>query len=121
MPYERNEGARAVIFVCVAFLCPDDTNQSLGFALFADRNDESPVQFQLREQRLRHIGAARRYKNRIVRSMRAPAQSAVETFDGRVVDAKPSDARLSFARQFAYTLDGINLRREPRQHSRLVT
>src|SRR4051812_19065343 len=80
MPYEGNEGARAMIFVRVVFLCPDDANQSLRLTCVADRNDESSVNFQLGKQRLRHIGTARRHKNRIVRSVRAPAQSAIETF-----------------------------------------
>jgi hypothetical protein len=46
--------------------------------------------------------------------MRAPAKRAIETLDGRVVDAELPDARLGYSGQFSYALDGVDLRGEAR-------
>src|SRR5205085_8113221 len=109
MTDERNERARAMIFARVAFLCSNNANQSLRLARIADWNYKPSINLQLREQRLWNFRAARCHKNRVVRSVRAPTQCAVETFYGRVVDSKLTYARLSFTRQIAYSLNCINL------------
>src|SRR5437588_6277771 len=109
MSDEWNECARAVIFARVAFLGSNDAHQSLRLACVTDGNHKSSIHLQLREQRLRHIRAARRHENRIVGSVRAPTERAVETFDGRVVDSKLTDARLRLARKLTDPLNGIDL------------
>src|SRR5947209_8750820 len=120
MAYERNKRTCAVIFARVAFISSDDADQSLCLTRITDRDYESSINLQLREQRLWNFWSARRNEYRVVRRVRAPAQCAVETFNGRVVDSKLPYARLRLARQIAYALDCINLRSELREHSRLI-
>jgi hypothetical protein len=45
MSYERDEGARAVVFARETFLSPDDADERLRFARRADGHDESSADF----------------------------------------------------------------------------
>ena len=121
MADERDESARAVIFVCVAFLRFNHAHQPLRFACRADRDDETPVRLQLREQGFGHFGAACRHEYSIIRRMRAPAERPVKAFDGRIVDAQLAYARLRLARQLRDALDGKDLRAETCEHGGLIT
>src|SRR5215212_837875 len=90
VPYERDEGARAVVLALVALLGPDDADEALRLARLADGDGEFAADLQLGEQRLGHFGAARRHEDSVVGRVRAPAERPVEALDGRVVDAQAS-------------------------------
>ena len=94
MAYERDEGARSVIFVLDSAFGLDDADEVLRVASLAHRDDKTPAFLQLSDQRFGHIRATGCDQNSIVRRVRAPAQRAVETFYSRVVDSKATYARL---------------------------
>ena len=79
-----------MVFLLVVPFSFDHSDEPLRFARFADRHHQSPANFQLRHERLRHSWTTGGNQYGIVGSIRGPSQSSVKTLNGRVVNIQLS-------------------------------
>jgi len=115
-----NKRATTVIFLALSCRCLDYSYQALTITRIADRHNQPPADFELRNQRLRNRWSTGRDEYAIVRSMRGPTKRTVETLNSCVVDFQLANPSLRLARKIADAFDCINLRRDHRQHRSLV-
>src|ERR1051325_2701522 len=99
----------------------DDADQPLTLARLTDGHHQTPAHFELRNQRIRNGWTTGSDEDRVVRGVRRPAECAVKTLYGRVVNSELSDSCLGFARQLSDPFNRIDLRCDLRQHCGLVS
>src|SRR4051812_15001505 len=113
---ERYELAIPVVFILLSVFGLDHSDQFLRFARLTDWNHQATTNFQLRHQWTGNSRPAGGNENRLVRTMCAPAQRAIESLNRRIVNTKFAYAPLSFSRKFADTFNGVDLRSQSRKN-----
>src|SRR5436190_12880411 len=112
LPDKWHKLAITMLFIFLTSFSLDHSEEFLRFARLANRNHQTPANFQLGDQRSRNPRTSCGDENGVVWTMRAPSQRSVKCFNRRIVDAQLANAPLRFSRELTNALDRINLRSE---------